>query len=325
MDQFLQTESWARFQESAGRKFICTESGVYGFVHTLPLVGSYLYFPKYPWKDISNFKFQISQILTEARKRNISWIRVEPENESLLVELKEAYGKSLVKAPHDMQPRENLVIDITASEEELMMDMKSKVRYNIRLAEKKGVRILVTRDQSYQEVFFGVIEATAKRQGILAHSRSYYEKMFTVFPEEELTLYVAEYKGKVLAANLVLFSGDTATYLHGGTSDEYREAMAPFLLQWEQIREAKRRGCQWYDFGGVKTENSQQPTKNGEQKQENSWAGITRFKMGFSPATVPIVYPGCYDIILDAKKYWLYNRLRYLQIGLSVFRKFLKR
>ena len=201
-----------------------------------------------------------------------------------------------------------------------MMRMKSKVRYNIRLAEKKGVRIIASRDRKYQEVFFSLIEATAKRQGILAHPKSYYEKMFATLPEEELSLYVAEYEGEAIAANIVLFSGDTATYLHGGTSDHHRETMAPFLLQWEQIKEAKRRGCSWYDFGGV---NTQQTTDN-KQQITNAWAGITRFKTGFAPGTETTLYPGCYDIIINAGKYRLYDRLRSLQRGVSVLRKFLR-
>lgn len=315
MNQFLQSAAWARFQESAGRKSIRTESGAHGFVHALPLVGRYLYTPR--WPSVGTGADELHGLLHIAKQSGIGWIRIEPEAEAALAEWQQEAGVRIVKAPHDVQPRENLVIDISVSEGDLMMRMKSKVRYNIRLAEKKGVRIASTRDQKYQEAFLDLIEATAKRQGILPHPRDYYEKMLKTFPAAELVLYVAEYEGEILAANLVLFSGDTATYLHGGTSDRHREAMAPLLLQWEQIREAKRRGCRWYDFGGVKTE-------GGERNQENSWAGITRFKTGFSPETETTVYPGCYDIIIDAGKYRLYDRLRSLQRGVSLFRKFLR-
>ncbi|MBP5994033.1 MAG: peptidoglycan bridge formation glycyltransferase FemA/FemB family protein [Candidatus Moranbacteria bacterium] len=318
MNQFLQSVAWARFQESAGRKSIRTEGGAYGFVHALPLVGTYLYTPRWPLSGTGNDERRA--LLRSAEQAGCGWLRVEPETEAALVEWRQEPGVRIVKAPHDVQPRENLVIDITASEEDLMMRMKSKVRYNIRLAEKKGVRIIASRDRKYQEAFLDLIEATAKRQGILAHPKSYYEKMLATLPEEELSLYVAEYEGEAIAANIVLFSGDTATYLHGGTSDHHRETMAPFLLQWEQIKEAKRRGCSWYDFGGV---NTQQTTDN-KQQITNAWAGITRFKTGFAPGTETTLYPGCYDIIIDARKYRRYDRLRSLQRGVLVLRKFLR-
>lgn len=311
MDQFLQTKDWARFQEVAGRPSLSIAGRAFGLVHSLPLVGKYLYTPRWPLADTG--REEMRELLSVAEQAGCGWIRIEPETQEVLDQWKAETGVQIVKAPHDMQPRENLVIDVTVSEEELLSRMKSKVRYNVRLAEKKGVRVLATREQKYQKAFFNLIEATADRQGIRAHPKNYYEKMLQVFPEEKLTLYAAEYEGEVLAVNLVLFSGDTATYLHGGTSDHHREVMAPVLLQWEQIQEAKRRGCHWYDFGGVSL-----------QTELAAWAGITRFKIGFSPETKTVVFPGCYDIIIDDKRYRLYDRLRSLQRGLSIFRKFLR-
>ena len=118
-----------------------------------------------------------------------------------------------------------------------------------------------------------------------------------------LKLYVAKYNGKVIAANLVVFYGETCTYLHGASDDEYRNVMAPYLLQWQQIRDAKKMGCKKYDFGGVKTGRK----KNEERSKKNSWEGITRFKLGFSPNTKPVEFPGCYDIIVSPVRYFMYR------------------
>ncbi len=332
MDQFLQSKEWAKFQEANGREAAFFD-GAFAFVHTLPIVGKYLYFPRYPKSGIKNLESGMKNLIDEATRMSVGWVRVEPETEGVLKKMRGIFqnpssilplerggGFSIVKAPHDMQPRENFVIDISKSEEELFAEMKSKTRYNVRLAEKKGVRVFLAKEEKYREIFFKLLEATARRQNIILHPREYYEKMFTVFPETMFALCIAEYEGRALAANLVIFFGDTATYLHGGTSDEYRETMAPLFLQWEQIREAKRRGCKFYDFGGVST------LQNSKFKiQNSSWEGITRFKMGFSPNTKPVVYPGCYDIILDGKRYWMYDRLRYLQSGLAILKKFLRR
>ena len=105
-----------------------------------------------------------------------------------------------------------------------------------------------------------------------------------------------------MAANLLLLSGATATYLHGGTADIHRELMAPHLVQWEQIRFAKAQGITRYDFGGMKTADA-----------GSSWSGITRFKQGFAPETAPTLYPGSYDIVVNAFSYTLYNGLRGLK------------
>jgi lipid II:glycine glycyltransferase (peptidoglycan interpeptide bridge formation enzyme) len=204
-----------------------------------------------------------------------------------------------------MQPREIFVIDITKSEEELLAQMKPKTRYNIRLAEKHGVRVFATREKKYQQAFFDLIEATARRKEISPHPKNYYATFFDAFPPEMCQLFVAEYQGRVLVANIFIMYQGRAIYLHGGSSSEQRDVMAPFLLQWEQIKYAKEHGCTEYDFGGVRTlaTSYQIPTTN-------SWGGITRFKLGFSPSTTPTIFPGSYDMILDPVAYRFYNLIR---------------
>jgi len=203
-----------------------------------------------------------------------------------------------------MQPREILVMDISKSEEDLLAQMKQKTRYNIKLAEKKGVKISVISEQGtvnnkYLGEFLRLVEITAKRDKITSHPESYYRKMFEIIPGDILKLYVAEYEGKIIAANLVLFFGRTATYMHGASDNEHRNLMAPYLLQWQQIVDAKKTGCGRYDFGGLKT-----------GTDDNSWQGITKFKQGFAPETKTTKFPGCYDIILKPAKYNLYRALQ---------------
>jgi peptidoglycan pentaglycine glycine transferase (the first glycine) len=328
MDNVLQSEEWARFQEMSGRQVVRLGSGAYGFGHVLPVVGAYLYTPRFPDAKISHPKSHLRELYELAKKKQFAWIRIEPETEDVWQSCAreiDAWGENealrLIQAPHDMQPRETFVVDISKTEKELLADMKAKTRYNVRLAEKKGVRIFMTREKKYQEIFWELIEATSRRQNILPHDKTYYEQMSHVFSEEKLSFFVAEYEGEVLAVNLVVFCGDTATYLHGGTSDRHRQVMAPVLLQWEQMREAKRRGCLFYDFGGVRS------TAGAEKPGAvtNDWEGITRFKLGFSPNTIPTVFPGCYDMVVHQRRYALYARLRFLQQSLSMMKKFLRR
>jgi len=350
MDQkkdFLQSEGWLRFQEAAGYEIVQVKDdgfSVGGIVHSLPIVGKYLYTPRYPSQGISNFKFQISKVIGEARSHGCGWVRMEPENEKVLGELKsfvchpaldagsrnsglprfarndnavENGRLKLVRAPHDMQPRETFVVDISKNEEVLLAEMKPKVRYNIRLAEKKGVRVFFSTDEKYRTAFVDLVTGTADRKGIVPHPRRYYETMLETLLGDTATLFIAEHEGDILGANLMIFHSDTATYLHGGSGYVKREYMAPFLLQWEAMKEARRRGCTRYDFGGVKSRNKEQGTRN----KENGWEGITRFKTGFSPATAPTVFPGCYDIILSPSRYFLYTLFSALRAFIVSVRK----
>jgi len=203
-----------------------------------------------------------------------------------------------------MQPKEIFIVDISKSEEQLLAEMKAKTRYNIRLAEKRGVIVREISNKKYIDEFLRLTKVMAKRQGIAVHPEDYYRKMLETIPGDILKLYVAEYQGKVIATNLVIFFGDTCTYLHGASDDEYRNVMAPYLLQWRQVLDAKKAGCEKYDFGGINTRYKIQDTRY------NSWAGITKFKLGFSPNTAPVTFPGSYDIILNQGKYWGYRMIQ---------------
>ncbi|MFA7319022.1 MAG: peptidoglycan bridge formation glycyltransferase FemA/FemB family protein [Parcubacteria group bacterium] len=355
--------------------------------HKLPLVGTYFYVPRGPVMEISNIQYPISnkipnsksqiqdgvvEMIKLAEKENAGWIRIDPASEDVLEMIKGIVGTDLVsvldeqvhrsgrtqgpplrkykitKAPHNVQPREVFIIDITKTEEELLAEMKSKTRYNVRLAEKKGVSVkAITNNQEtrnkqisndkiqisnkipnpneqntekYIAEFLRLVKITARRDGITSHPESYYRQMLEIIPSDILKLYVAEYEGKVIAANLVLFYGETCTYMHGASDDEYRNVMAPYLLQWQQIKDAKKAGCKRYDFGGVsvqplRTLFTTPPSQLRDTSPEyrgggNSWSGITRFKTGFSPKTASTIFPGSYDIIINPRMYWLYRGIQ---------------
>ena len=321
--EFLQSEEWQRFQEAAGRQVLRIEEGSLsgmGVVHTLPLVGKYLYFPRGPIFRIKNqelgIKQEIQKLTEKAKTEKVGWMRIEPQDEEELQIWKETFGGKIARAPHDMQPREVFRVGITSSLGDLLAGMKSKTRYNIRLAEKRGVKVFETREGKYQEAFLDLISATASRKEITPHPKSYHKLFFTSLPPEMCRLFVVEYKDKVLAANLVIFFGDTATYLHGGSSSEHRDAMAPYLLQWEQMKCAKREGYQYYDFGGIKTQATDSPSTSSGQAS-NAWEGITRFKRGFSVTTEPFLFPGTYDMVLDSNRYFLYTLLQRIKQTLT--------
>jgi peptidoglycan pentaglycine glycine transferase (the first glycine) len=314
-NELLQSEEWMRFQEAAGRHVVrlCGEEwSANGVVHRLPVVGEYLYVPRGPKGRSENLEVRsedqrlrriLDDLFAKAKEVNAGWIRIEPETEDLLSEIREAVkGSQIVKAPHDMQPRETFVVDLTPTEESLLASMKPKVRYNIRVAEKRGVKVFTSTEPEYRDAFIRLVTKTADRKGISAHPVAYYKAMLETLLGERAILMIAEKNGEICAVNLLTLYGDTATYLHGGSDDSYRADMAPFLLQWEGMRAAKRHGCVWYDFGGVNAKEF--------SAGEGKWLGITRFKFGFSPTTAPTVFPGTYDIVLSPLRYGAYRMIQ---------------
>ncbi|HRZ95469.1 MAG TPA: peptidoglycan bridge formation glycyltransferase FemA/FemB family protein [Candidatus Moranbacteria bacterium] len=308
---FLQSPEWRKFQESVGRKTynIPGENFRASIIeHRLPVVGKYFYISRGPIVSLNmgHETYNINSIINLAKKENVGWVRIEPAISEILEVIKKNIKYKIVKAPHDMQPKEILVMDIAKSEEEILSQMKPKTRYNIRLAGKKGVKVF--EDRKYMDEFIKLTKITAKRQGIIAHPDEYYRKMAEIIPENMLKLYIAECQGKIIAANLTVFYGNTCTYLHGASYNEYRNVMAPYLLQWKQIQDAKDAGCKKYDFGGIKSYNIKHKTYNN-----NSWEGITRFKLGFASDTRPVEFPGCYDVVINHGKYCMYRLIQKLK------------
>lgn len=328
---FLQSKEWLAFQRKVGRKGFDFEKEEFSarlIEHELPIVGRYMYVPRGPLMEISNNQFPNSdaqikngmgELIELAKKENAGWIRIEPVTIEVLNLIKDIIAEKIVKAPYDVQPKEVFVLDISKSQAELLAEMKSKTRYNISVAQKKGVVVSACSKNSIncmqiEMEFLRLTKEMASRQGILAHPESYYKKMLESFPAEMFSIYVAEYEGHIIAANLVLFYGETATYLHGASGNDHRNVMAPFLLQWKAILDAKKRGCTKYDFGGVKIMNNKKPITN-------NWEGITNFKLGFSPNTKPFVFPGTYDIVINSRSYALYRGLQKAKMLIKKFKK----
>jgi lipid II:glycine glycyltransferase (peptidoglycan interpeptide bridge formation enzyme) len=292
--EFLQSNEWLKFQESVGRKTFHLESENFWaniVEHNLPITGKYFYIPRGPVVK-SGLDFNFKELVELAKKNNAGWIRIEPETEELLDIIRKNTKYKIIKSLQDVQPREIFVINIAKKEEDILAEMKPKTRYNIRLAEKKSVKIASIKNEKTIAEFLRLTQVMAKRQKIKTHKENYYRKMLEIIPDGILKLYVAEYAGKIIATNLVVFYGDVCIYLHGASDDDYRGVMAPYLLQWQQICDAKKANCVKYDFGGI---------------SKVKWQGITRFKEGFSSKTQATIFPGSYDMIVNNKSYVIYR------------------
>ena len=225
-----------------------------------------------------------------------------------------SYSPDLVKSVTDVQPPDTVLLPLTGTEAAILNQMKSKTRYNIRLANKKGVVI----SRGGKELLAGWYELyreTAKRDRITIHSYSYYLRLFNIAASgrvdaPEVVLFTASWEGELLAGIVVILYGDRGTYLYGASSNSRRNLMPNYALQWEAIKYARRQGCESYDFFGIPPEND----------PDHPMYGLYRFKTGFGGRIYR--YPGCWDLPLKPVSYRMY---RAAEIGRNwYYKKFRK-
>lgn len=169
------------------------------------------------------------------------------------------------------QPRSSWVLDLRPDPETLLKNMKQKTRYNIRLAGKKGVTVREGTDADMGS-FYRLFQATAQRDDFFIHDQTLYERMYALFRRAGLfRMLLAEYQGELIAAVTLVRFGETCWYLQGASSNEHRNLMAPYLLQWEAIQWARDEGCTLYDFRAVPD----------VLREDQDMYGVYRFKEGF--------------------------------------------
>jgi lipid II:glycine glycyltransferase (peptidoglycan interpeptide bridge formation enzyme) len=200
------------------------------------------------------------------------------------------------RAAAGIQPPDTVLVDLTPPEENILAAMKSKWRYNISLAGKRGVTVSESGEQGL-DVFYRLLTETAARDGISVHSTGYYRALFEECGNSgvPLRLYTAVHEGDVLAALVALFRGKQATYLYGASSDKKRNVMAPYALQWQAMRDAKAAGCVEYDLFGIPP----------DENPNHPMAGLYRFKTGFGGAIIH--RPGSWDFPYKPLPYLLFS------------------
>ena len=212
---------------------------------------------------------------------------------------------SLRKAVSDIQPPDTVMLDLGQPLDALLAQCKPKWRYNIRLAEKKGVQVRCFPGNQAEDViplFYQLYRETAARDGIAIHSENYYRSLCRLaadgtFDTERIliSIYIAYFEEKPLAAIITLFSPSGAVYLYGASSNEHRNLMPAYLLQWQAIQDAQKYGCPSYDFYGIP------PTDDSNHPMH----GLYRFKTGFGGAVIHRV--GTLDIPVRGFRYRLYS------------------
>ena len=300
---FLQSWQWGEFQQSLGRKIwrlaVMDSSEVIAAAlivrHSLPLGQNYLYLPRGPVvaSDLLHQKKAVEQFLYSSIKNlavqeNSIFVRLDPP---LHDGLQYPDDSGRFSPAGQVQPKCTLILDLTAAEAKLLSQMKPKTRYNIKVAQKHSIAIEYGGAKDFDE-FWRLMQLTGKRDQITVHSKDYYQKMLNL---PDVRLVLAKLDGRIVATAIAVFFGDWAIYLHGASDYEYRGVMAPYLLQWQMIKDAKAAGCRYYDFWGA---------------DEKLWPGVTRFKVGFAPAQPLVGYAGAFDLPINRMKYAAYKLLK---------------
>ncbi len=319
----LQHPTWGEFKEafgwrsvrlalSEGETFV---AGAQVLFRPLPLGFTLAYIPRGPMlreRTPSLLQALRRELDALCRRRRAIFLKVEPnweDTESARALLTTAGFRP---SPHTVQPRSTILVDLDAGEEEMLARMKSKWRYNIRLARRKGVIVRPAEERDLP-IFLDLMRETATRDRFGIHTPEYYRQVWNhLAPAGLATLLMAWYQDIPLAAIFVTAWAGTGIYMYGASSNRERHRMPNHLLQWEGMLWAKRQGCKVYDLWGIPDEVGAHPdvwsTKTPE-RTDGMW-GVFRFKQGFGGRIVRWV--GAWDRVYNRPLYqifqWMWQR-----------------
>lgn len=298
---FLHSWFWGEFQEKIGRKIIRTGFYSKGNLEGVMLViiepakrARYLVVPGGPIIDWDN-KELITSFGKELRNlgkiHNCVFARVRPQlgdNDFS----RETFSKlGFSDAPMYLHAELTSQLDIQKSEEELLGNMRKATRYEIKKATSLGIKVEQNGDKNIRD-FYNLQIETAKRQKFVPFSKNFLETQFDAFiKDDKAILYTAKYKNRILAQAFIIFYGNEAVYHYGTSTPEGRQYPGAYLIQWEAIREAKKRGIERYNFWGVSPENS----------TDHRFAGLSLFKRGFGGQDV--AYLPAQDLVFNRPRY----------------------
>ncbi len=314
---FAQSFQWGTVKSGTWKPFylaVCDDEGVMLATalllkRRLPYTGqSVLYCPRGPvFKRYDNtlIHYFFTALTEFAKTHRAILLKCDPEipesSESVLQQLSDS---GLRYNPENIQPRATIILNIESSEEALLKSFHHKTRYNIRLAEKKGIEVRMQNTAAGVDVFYDLFRTTAERDRFLILQKSYFHHLWqTLYPEGLCALFTAHYEDRPLAAVFQIIFGGTMTYLYGASSNEWRHLMPNHLIHWRAIQWAKTMHLKRYDLWGI-------PSRPHEGHP--MW-GVYRFKKGFCDEETRWI--GMYEAVY--KPVW--NRL--FTAGARAFKK----
>lgn len=274
------------------------------------------YTPKGPlladWTDLALRERVLADLEGYARQRSAFLLKIDPdvpvgfgepgsedaqEDGAGLQLIDDLTGSGWRFSNEQIQFRNTVLIDLSASEDDLLMAMKSKTRYNVRLAGRKGVSVRRGEAEDL-EMLFGMYAETAVRDGFAIREKAYYMAVWQTFLNSEMLVpLIAEVEGQSVAGLMLFTFGGVAWYIYGMSRDMHRNLMPTYLLQWEAIRLAKEQGCRVYDLWGA---------PDRFEPDESMW-GVYRFKQGLGGQVMRTI--GAWDLPLRPVVFRLYTQV----------------
>jgi lipid II:glycine glycyltransferase (peptidoglycan interpeptide bridge formation enzyme) len=219
----------------------------------------------------------LTELLKKQVKTNHDYIwRIEP----WAIHFYEKSLKSFEKSRIDMQPRHTALIPLLNDPDEVIKNFKQKTRYNIRLAQRKGLKVEIGSEKKDFDNFYKVYKQTVDRKNIDFKEFAYFDSIRKHFSKSKNAHIISVKKDDIYIESILVISfGDRLTYFFGGFDYNYRKYMAPYLCHFEAMKLGVKLGCSFYDLWGIaNTENLDHP-----------WQEFTKFKLGFSPMKISLV------------------------------------
>lgn len=263
------------------------------------------YAPRGPVCDVTNIEL-VSRLVKEVEKLKKSYpiflLKFDP-NIPYHESIKKQYQSSGYKVLHDkvdkddlIQPLHDMILYLNGeTEEELLKSFGEKTRYNIRLAKKKGVEVVYSREKEDLKRFYELYQITAIRDKIGCRAYQYFETMLDTYSKDQMRIFLTKHEGDYLSAALAFCYGGELFYLYGASSNEKRNLMPNYLMQWEMIKWALERNCKKYNFGGV--------------LNLDPHNGLYKFKIGFCKKDGVTEYLGEIDKVYHPMIYYIYQHI----------------
>lgn len=312
----LQTSRWGELKRAFGwqdylialadqhEQIMC---GALVLFRTLPLgLGAVGYIPRGPLIDWNN-RALVEQLLDAldslCRQHRAILLKLEPDVEDSDAMHKLLTGQGFRESPHVIQPPRTILLEIGGAEDVILARMNQGTRRKIRTAERREV--VVRRGSPADLPSYSRLAAlTGQRDGFGVHSSAYYEKAFELFSPSHADLLMASFAGRDLAGLMSFTLGKRAWYLYGASSNEERERMPNYALQWEAIRRARERGCTVYDLWGVPDHDEAVLEADFQNRADGLW-GVYGFKRGFGGRIWRAV--GAWDQVYNPVLYFVYS------------------
>ncbi len=243
--------------------------------------------PWLPWDDESAVRAFFKGVQTVARREGAHTVKIDPEVLEEQTQVKALLAEiGFRKARYDLQFKTTMLVDLTPSEDQLLARMKSKTRYNARLGTKKGVEVVEDNSIEAREAFYKLMVQTAARDNFFMRTHEYLTSTWQAMLDAgRMHLFFAVHEGQRLAGILIYTFGHKYWYAIGASSDEKRNLMPTYVLQWEVMRWAKRHGYTYYDMVAIPNPDS--------LDESDSMYGLYKFKVGFGGEIAEFL--GCLD------------------------------